>query len=57
MHSFMFMRKREEIEVVYPSEYIKRNDVLLRNAMENDVFDVSPNKDKIYELEDIDIEH
>ena len=49
-HSF-FLRKREKIEVVYPSEYIKKNDISLRNAMENDVFDVAPSSDKIYELE------
>ena len=56
-HSFSFLRKREKIEVVYPSEYIKKNDISLRNAMENDVFDVVPSKDKIYELEDITIEN
>ena len=50
-HSFSFLRKREKIEVVYPSEYIKKNDISLRNAMENDVFDVAPSRDKIYELE------
>ena len=50
-HSFTFLRKREKIEVVYPSEYIKKNDISLRNAMENDVFDVIPSRDKIYELE------
>ena len=55
-HSFSFLRKREKIEVVYPSEYIKKNDISLRNAMENDVFDVIPSRDKIYELEDITIE-
>ena len=55
-HSFSFLRKREKIEVVYPSEYIKKNDISLRNAMENDVFDVVPSRDKIYELEDITIE-
>ena len=55
-HSFSFLRKREKIEVVYPSKYIKKNDISLRNAMENDVFDVVPSLDKIYELEDIEIE-
>ena len=55
-HSFSFLRKREKIEVVYPREYIKKNDISLRNAMENDVFDVVPSRDKIYELEDIAIE-
>lgn len=55
-HSFSFLRKREKIEVVYPSEYIKKNDISLRNAMENDAFDVVPSRDKIYELEDIAIE-
>ena len=55
-HSFSFLRKREKIEVVYPSEYIKKNDISLRNAMENDVFDVVPSRDKIYGLEDITIE-
>ena len=55
-HSFSFLRKRDKIEVVYPSEYIKKNDISLRNAMENDVFDVVPSRDKIYELENINIE-
>ena len=55
-HSFSFLRKRDKIEVVYPSEYIKKNDISLRNAMENDVFDLVPSRDKIYELEDINIE-
>ena len=56
-HSFSFLRKREKIEVVYPSEYIKKNDISLRNAMENDVFDVIPSRDKIYELEDLEVEN
>ena len=56
-HSFSFLRKREKIEVVYPSEFIKKNDISLRNAMENDVFDVIPSRDKIYELEDLEVEN
>ena len=56
-HTFTFLRKREKIEVVYPSEFIKKNDISLRNAMENDVFDVIPSRDKIYELEDLEVEN
>jgi len=53
LHSFTFLRKKEKIEVVYTSNYIKKNDKSLKNAVKNDLFDVAPNLDLIYELEEV----
>lgn len=51
VHSFMFLRKNEKIEVVHPEDKIKKNDLSLRNAVKNDVFDISPNINKILSLD------
>lgn len=53
IHSFMFLRKNETIEVIHPEEKIKKNNVSLRNAVKNDVFDISPDITKILSIEDI----
>jgi len=52
-HSFTFLRKAPYIEAVYPQDFIKKNEVSLLNAVKNDVFNCTPNLDKIFELEDI----
>jgi len=51
-HSFYFLRKKEKIEVVTASELMKKSDRSLRIAVENDVFDTSPNLKYIDELLD-----
>ena len=53
LHSFTFLRKKEKIEVVYTSDYIKKNDQSLKNAVKNDLFNVAPNLELIYELEEV----
>lgn len=53
IHSFNFLKKKEKIEVVYPDDYIKKNDQSLRNAVENDIFNIAPNLSYIFDLEDI----
>ena len=53
LHSFTFLRKKEKIEAVYTSNYIKKNDKSLKNAVKNDLFDVAPNLDLIYDLEEV----
>jgi len=52
-HSFTFLRKKEKIEVVYTSNYIKKNDQSLKNAVKNDLFNVAPNLELIYKLEEV----
>lgn len=57
-HSFMFLKKdvfdeEEPIKCVSASEFLKRNTDSLRNAVENDLFSVSPNLELIYEIEAI----
>lgn len=51
IHSFVFLRKNTKIEVVYPEATIRKNDISLRNAVENDVFNISPDLSKLFELE------
>lgn len=58
MHSFIFMKKDHyvmdcPIEAVDASEYIKKNNVSLRNAVENDLLSTLPDLEKIYEIEDM----
>ena len=49
---FTFLKKREKIEVVYASEYIDEDNIFLMEAIKNDVFNVAPYLDLIYELEE-----
>jgi len=53
IHSYTFLKKQEEIEVVYPETIFKRNDRSIKNAVENDVFDTIPKVDLLYELEEV----
>lgn len=57
-HSFIFMKKDHRvsecpIEAVDASAYLKKNNVSLKNAAENDLFSTQPNLDRIYEIEDM----
>ncbi|MEL3906377.1 MAG: ATP-binding protein [Treponema sp.] len=53
LHSFTFLRKNNKIEVIHPETTIKKNDISLRNAVKNDIFDISPDISKILAIEDI----
>ena len=52
LHSFAFMRRGsfnpESISCVYASDYIKKNDVSLKAAVENDIFSASPDVAEIF---------
>ena len=52
IHCFTFLKKSEKIEVVYASEYIAEDNIFLQEAIRNDVFNVAPYLDLIYELEE-----
>ena len=52
VHCFTFLKKREKIEVVYASEYIDEDNIFLIEAIKNDVLNVAPYLDLIYELEE-----
>ena len=52
IHCFTFLKKRGKIEVVYASEYIDEDNIFLMEAIKNDVFNVAPYLDLIYELEE-----
>ncbi len=56
VHSFTFLRKNPKIEAVYPSDYIKKNDVSLYNAVSNDIFNCTPDIDKLFEIEELSYE-
>ena len=51
IHSFLFLRKDDKIEVVHPEDTIKKNDISLRNIVENDVLNISPDINKILAIE------
>lgn len=50
IHSFTFLRKAPFIEAIDPSHFIKKNDVSLRRAVENDVFNIAPAISSIFNL-------
>lgn len=52
VHSFTFLRKDSTIEPIYPKDLIKKNDISLRNAVRNDVFNMAPDIGKILSLEE-----
>lgn len=55
-HSFVFLKKKDnKIIPVDPKNYVKKNDVSLRNLVRNDVFDIAPNLERIFKLEEEDI--
>ena len=56
IHSFIFLRKDDKIEVVHPEEKIKKNDISLRNIVKNDVLNISPDINKILSIEYLNIE-
>ncbi len=52
VHSYTFLKKEDNIEVIYPSKTLKRNDGSLVNAVKNDLFNTIPNTDYLYEILD-----
>ena len=54
MHSFAFLRRDDTsdhlITTLFASDYIKKNNVSLRNAVENDLFSTVPSTSEIYKL-------
>lgn len=53
VHCFTFLKKSKKIEVVYASEYIDEDNIFLSEAIKNDVFNVAPYLDLIYDLEEV----
>lgn len=54
VHSFVFLRKKYDvIEVIDPKDFVKKNDISLRNAVKNDIFDIAPDVNSIFELEGV----
>jgi len=53
-HSYAFMRRDEftgnTISCVYASQYIKKNDVSLKSAVENDIFSANPDVSEIFKI-------
>lgn len=54
-HSFSFFRKdtqlgKSPIQLIHADEYIKKNNVSLRNAVENDLFNSTPDISRIFDL-------
>lgn len=53
-HSYAFMRRdgfdENSISCVYASEYIKKNDVSLKSAVENDLFSANPDVTEIFNI-------
>ena len=53
-HSYAFMRRNEDeeniVSCIYASDYIKKNDVSLKNAVENDLFSANPDVTQIYHI-------
>lgn len=55
-HSYAFMRRNEYdnmISCVYASDYIKKNDVSLKNAVENDIFSAIPDVTEIFNISEM----
>ncbi len=57
-HSYIFIKKDvddedEPIKCISASQFLKKNEDSLRNAIENDLFSVAPNMELIYEIEEI----
>ena len=53
IHCFTFLKKRERIEVIYASEYLNNKDNFSEEIIKNDIFNVAPYLDLIYELEEV----
>lgn len=57
-HAFSFLKKdmndsSQPIQCINTSEYLKRNTDSLRNAVENDLFSISPGLELIYEIPEL----
>ena len=54
LHSYAFLRRDENnnnsITCVFASDYLKKNTVSLKNAVDNDIFSSSPDTDRIYRI-------
>lgn len=50
LHSFTFLKKDKKIEAIYPTDYLKKNDTSLKSYVKNDIFNIAPNLEMIYEL-------
>ena len=53
IHCFTFLKKREKIEVIYASKYLSNKDNFSEEIIKNDIFNVVPYLDLIYELEEV----
>lgn len=57
LHSFAFLRRDDasdhQITSTFASEYLKKNNISLRNAVENDLFSTIPSTSDIFRLEDL----
>ena len=57
-HSFNFLKKEtfedgQVISMINAANYLKKSTDSLRNAVDNDLFSVSPNLDSLYEIENL----
>lgn len=57
-HSYSFFKKNahnleQPIEMIYASNYLKKQEDSLRNAVENDLFSIAPNDTKILKILDM----
>lgn len=51
IHSFTFLKKKDNIEVVHPEKKLKDTHFSLKEAVQNDVFNISPDIEKILGIE------
>lgn len=51
-HSFTFFSKQRDIKIIHPEKYIKKNNISLKNAVKNQVFDFAPDLYLIEKLGD-----
>lgn len=57
-HSFTFLKKDlsdvdEPIKCIYASDYLKRNTDSIKNAVENDLFCISPELNELYSIDEL----
>ncbi len=50
VHSFIFFNKKDKIYAINPEKFIKKNDISLKNAAQNQVFDFGPDLELLDEL-------
>ena len=57
LHSYAFLRRSDtsdhQISTAFASDYLKKNNVSLRNAVENDLFSTVPSTSEIFRLIDL----